>query len=196
MTEERGAVTCVDAGRRRYAVEAFRPPGPPLPDDVLVLDVRALPRGGGPRGAAVVAGPEGPRVLDLGRPGDIATLAGRLSADLGVLGLATILARYAAGPPLHNVIARPGDLHGLLEPAVVAALGVPPLASQATGAGDEIRFATYFVRPEPPDDVFRVGLDLWRVVRDGEGGLEWATEPLARLLESPRYSPAAQAGGR
>jgi hypothetical protein len=189
--EPRGDAVLVSAGGRRYAVEPYRPPGArPLPADVTVLDVRSLPvpsPGGGPRGAALIAGPDGPEILDLSSAQGLRELVRRVHRGLDAEALATLLSRYAADGPHQNLITGPEDLSDVLEPALLRALGVPPLERRATDGGQEVSFATFFLRPEPPDGVFRVGLDRWRATVDADGGLDWSAEPLARLLPSPRY---------
>jgi|GEM_PF-2266697 hypothetical protein len=108
------------------------------------------------------------------------------------LELACLLAWYQSPTSAGEaVIAETAELDGLLTPAQVAAL--PHLTSllidrQADG-GLVLLFCTYSVSAEPPDYLYRVDLYRWRVEADASGELTWVSWPLARRLDSPRYTP-------
>jgi hypothetical protein len=83
-------------------------------------------------------------------------------------------------------------LAGLLDQEQIDALSeLIPYEASSTADGElTLDFCTYDLRPEPPDDVFRIGLHRWRVKTDPGGRLSWSSRPIAQGLNSPRYSPA------
>jgi hypothetical protein len=91
-----------------------------------------------------------------------------------------------------TLILRREDLAGsdLLDERQIEAL--PELISFQSNRTSEgiltVEFCTFYLRPEPPDRVLRVGLNRWRVAVDSERRLSWSHWPIAESLDSPAYS--------
>jgi hypothetical protein len=137
---------------------------------------------------AVVEDDSGARVLDLRDGSDL----GRLLAlvwDRGPACVAELLARYARSGPFDVLVRGDGDVGDVLDRAVAQELGLHPPEPQTTPDGGRlVSFQTLHLRPEPPDQVIRVGVDAWTATMSPEGEVAWTVRPVARRLESPRYS--------
>ncbi len=151
-----------------------------------VLQSSPLHIGGRRQGFAVLPAGEVFRLRDAG-----AFLAFWAAVELerDPLALAQFLALYQgtgdAFDRPQNVAATTGDFRGALSPETAEA--VPGFSELTLGEdGRTLAFCTFFISPEPPDGVFRIGLNRWDV--SWVGGLRhWEARPLARGLPSPRY---------
>lgn len=190
---ERGkAALVVSTGARAWMVRAIeqarnfeRSPGYVLYR--VTPDIISDPPAGGD-GFAVL--PDG-RTFHLNEPAELRAFYAAARALLQPQELACLLAWYQSPTPAGEaLIADIKELDGLLTPAQVAAL--PYLTSllidrQADG-GLVLLFSTFSLSAEPPDYQYRVDLYRWRVEAGAGGELAWASWPLARRLDSPRYT--------
>jgi len=177
-------------------VAPYAPDGGPLPPGIALFDVRWPPPGPGRArfcGRAVIEDDVGVSVLDLRQASDL----GRLLAlvwDCGSDCVAELVARYARSGPFDILVRVESDVGDALDRSVARELGLgPPESHTAADGGRSVSFHTFHLRPEPPDQVIRAGVDAWIVTMSPEGDVEWAVRPVARRLESPRY--AVRGGG-
>jgi hypothetical protein len=112
-------------------------------------------------------------------------------AVLTPLELAGLLAFYQSDLPGESVIAAPEDLGWLFPDGSGEDLPVLPRpeVEERGDGGMTLLFSTLALSQDPPNYVYRVNLNEWRVDADGEGRLEWSSRPVARGVDSPRYAP-------
>ena len=131
--------------------------------------------------------PDG-QILHLNQKSDFRRFYEQHADELTPIELAALVTRYHSDEPYHqNLILQVSDLDSWMEPAQIEALeGLHPLADQQELPLD---FCAFFIRKSPKDRIFRIGIDRWWIETDTEGNLIWTQQPLARELDSPRYSP-------
>lgn len=109
------------------------------------------------------------------------------------LEIAGLLARYQGDSALpgvrHTLLMDPKDLNNLLSDKQIEGLVdvLPFQATQDSQGGLVMDFCTFFLKPEPPNFVYRIGLDSWHLIANARGYVEWSVKPIARGLDSPRY---------
>lgn len=196
QASQRGGAVIVASDQRRWQVELFAGDRHLRPGDRFeIVEVRpfifADPP---PRLHGVALLPDG-SMFHLNDNGEFKAFWACVHPLLQPLELAALLARYQGkGPSFEqhqNLIVALDDLVGLLEPqqakAVPELIGVQ---SSTTAEGvSAVEFCTFYIAQEPADNVFRVGLNRWRVETGAHGQLDWTSGPIARGLDSPRYSP-------
>lgn len=184
----------VATDRGAWTVESYRDPATGVGEGPYrVYDVRydvfadPPPR---PRGAAALSDGRTFHLSD--REGMKAFYLAAREA-LTPLAIAALVGRYQgddAADQHQNLVMERADLERLLSPGQIDA--IPGLAKPRwtgnPGRGLRLDFYTYFIAPEPPDRMFRVGVNRWAVEEDPAGEVRWQVETVARGLESHRYS--------
>lgn len=113
---------------------------------------------------------------------------------LEAMEIAGILARYQGqGSNLirnQNLIISQADLAGRLEDKQISEIAefTPFLSTKSDNGTTNIDFCTYFLESQPPDYIYRFGLNRWKVITDIEGHIQWSVKQIASGLESSRYS--------
>lgn len=160
------------------------------------IAVRPPPR---PDGVALL--PDG-RMFHLRADDEFRAFFRRVRELICPLELAALLSRYQGkGPHLErhqNLIVRQEDLTSLLPVDRIETIADFTVFHSVTNKGVwRLDFCTCFIAQEPPDNIYRVGLNRWHVVAGIQGELQWAVRLLARGLDSPRYAvPRSREEGR
>jgi hypothetical protein len=108
--------------------------------------------------------------------------------------LATLLTRYqgkeACVKKHQNLILSKKDLFDHLKEEQISAIPEFTQFQVSKSAYDTLTldFCSFFINRKPPDNIFRIGINRWRLEGDSQGNLKWSVRTVANELDSLFYS--------